>query len=288
MTPGTFFYEAPEVANWEDSWIMLRHLGSQLSLPWVCIGDFNEITRVQERSGGCIWPESQMQVFRDCLDVYGLKDLGFTGLPFTWCNRPNKPFKFESMWLIDEQCKEVVHSAWDIGPMGNQMENVLLKVSNCQSLLSTWNKEVFRNVCILLAQKRKQLVKAEASSMVGSNHDRVKSLSEEIKNLMKLEECMWSQRAKSDWLKYGDQNTKYFDCRSLKRNKRNFIVGLKNEVRDWIENEGKIGDMIVNYYLVLFTSSNPLSLDSVLCGVEPRVSPSMNVDLDRPFEASEV
>ena len=27
-----------------------------------------------------------MQVFRDCLDFYGFKDIGFTGLPFTWCN----------------------------------------------------------------------------------------------------------------------------------------------------------------------------------------------------------
>lgn len=46
--------------------------------------------------------------------------------------------------------------------------------------------------------------------------------------------------------------------------------------------------MIVNYYSVLFTSSDPPSLDPVLCGVEPRVSPSMNVDLDRPLEANEV
>ena len=28
-----------------------------------------------------------MQSFSDCLDFCGLKDLGFSGLPFTWCNR---------------------------------------------------------------------------------------------------------------------------------------------------------------------------------------------------------
>ena len=99
---------------------------------------------------------------------------------------------------------------------------------------------------------------------------------------------MWNQRAKSDWLKYGDQNTKYFHCRSSEQNKRNFIAGLENEVCDWVEDEGKVGDMIVNYYLGLFTSLNPLSLDLVLSGVEPRVNPTMNEDLDRPFEASEV
>lgn len=136
------------------------------------------------------------------------------------------------------------------------MENVLLKVSNYQSLLSTWNKKVFGNVGLLLTQKRKQLLKAEASSMVEGDHDKVKSLSEEIENLMKLEECMWSQRAKSDWLKYGDQNTKYFHYRSSEWNKRNFIASLENEVGDWIEDEGRVSDMIVNYYSGLFTSSN--------------------------------
>ena len=48
--------------------------------------------------------------------------------------------------------------------------------------------------------------------MVGKGHERVKSLSNEIDKLMEMEECMWNQRAKSDWLKYGDQNTKYFHC----------------------------------------------------------------------------
>lgn len=118
--------------------------------------------------------------------------------------RPNKPFRFEFMWLKDERCKGVVHFAWDMGLAGGPMENVLLKVSNCQSHLSTQNKKDFGNVCLLLAQKRKQLLKVEASSVVGRDHDRVKSLSEEIENLMKLEECMWNQRAKSYWLKYGD------------------------------------------------------------------------------------
>ena len=56
-------------------------------MPRVCIRDFNEITRLQEKSGWYIRPENQMQGFRDFLDFCGLKDLGFTGLPFTWCNR---------------------------------------------------------------------------------------------------------------------------------------------------------------------------------------------------------
>ena len=53
----------------------------------MCIGDFNEITRVDEKSVGAMRPEKQMQDFKDCLDFCGLKDLGYTSLPFTWCNQ---------------------------------------------------------------------------------------------------------------------------------------------------------------------------------------------------------
>lgn len=108
------------------------------------------------------------------------------------------------------------------------------------------------------------------------------------KNLMDLEECMWNQRSKVDWLKHGDLNTKYFHCRATERNKRNLISGLENEHRDWIEDENQIGDMLISYFSSLFTSANPSALEPVLEGVIPRVSRAMNEELLRPFKLEEV
>ena len=67
------FNRAPEVANREDSWLVLCHLASQYNLSWVCIGDFNEFAKVEEKLGGAIRSEKQMQDFRDCQDFYGLR-----------------------------------------------------------------------------------------------------------------------------------------------------------------------------------------------------------------------
>lgn len=108
------------------------------------------------------------------------------------------------------------------------------------------------------------------------------------KNLMDLEECMWNQRSKVDWLKHGDLNTKYFHCRATERNKRNFISGLENEHGDWIEDENQIGDMLISYFSSLFTSANPSALEPVLEGVIPRVSRAMNEEFLRPFKLEEV
>ena len=143
--------------------------------------------------------------------------------------RAQKPFRFEAMWLKDDRCEDVVHSAWDRCLEGEAMGKVLAKVDDCQIQLKLWDKSTFGNICIELAQKRKQLLKAEGESMGGRGHTRVKALTKEIKKLMDKEEVMWHQRAKNDWLKFGDQNTKYFYYRATERNKRNFISGLKNE-----------------------------------------------------------
>ena len=51
------------------------------------LGDFNEILPTEEKLGGLDRPEQQMQNYRDALDFCRLKDLGFHGFPFTWCNR---------------------------------------------------------------------------------------------------------------------------------------------------------------------------------------------------------
>ena len=96
-----------------------------------------------------------------------------------------------------------------------------------------------------------------------------------------MEDCMWNQRAKVDWLRDGDKNTKYFHCRSTERNKRNFISGLENEFSVWVKDESQIGGMLVQYFSSLFTSSNPSNLDPVLEGVLPVVNEEMNEVLNR-------
>ena len=45
------FYGDPDTTNCENSWSLLRDLSSQFSIPWVCLGDFNEIIRAEEKQG---------------------------------------------------------------------------------------------------------------------------------------------------------------------------------------------------------------------------------------------
>jgi exonuclease III len=83
----TGFYGAPKKEKRKASWQLLHRLGDQNILPWIVIGDFNEILVGSEKFGKAEKRESQMQDFRDILDQCQLRDLGYRGPWFTWDNR---------------------------------------------------------------------------------------------------------------------------------------------------------------------------------------------------------
>jgi hypothetical protein len=73
--------------KWEDkykTWDKLRELNASQNLPWIVIGDFNEILFSHEKEGGNPRPPSFMQAFQDALIDCELEDLGFSGDNFTW------------------------------------------------------------------------------------------------------------------------------------------------------------------------------------------------------------
>ena len=82
----TGFYGYPEVALRDRSWALLRHLGTLSDVPWLALGDFNEITQQEKLSGRLDRNANQMAAFREALLDCSLLDLGYVGPAFTWSN----------------------------------------------------------------------------------------------------------------------------------------------------------------------------------------------------------
>jgi hypothetical protein len=66
------------------TWDMLKFVKSTSALPWLCIRDFNEVLHRSEHDGVNQRSVGQITAFRDTIDVCGLQDLGFRGLPWTF------------------------------------------------------------------------------------------------------------------------------------------------------------------------------------------------------------
>jgi hypothetical protein len=85
----TGFYKHLETVKRKEAWSLLRHLRTFSPMPWLCVGDFNEVLTDSEKFRGARKPWGQMADFRSKLEHYSLSDLGFSGPKFTWCNYQN-------------------------------------------------------------------------------------------------------------------------------------------------------------------------------------------------------
>jgi hypothetical protein len=82
----TGIYGESKAGEKENTWRLLRTLHAQSDLPWLCIGDFNEILFAGEKEGGPARAQGCMEAFRRALEFCELEDLGYVGDPFTWRN----------------------------------------------------------------------------------------------------------------------------------------------------------------------------------------------------------
>ncbi|KAL0004665.1 hypothetical protein SO802_012226 [Lithocarpus litseifolius] len=108
----TGIYGAPETHLRPETWELLRGLHRQVSMPWLCGGDFNEILKSHEKRGGRLRPYGQIEKFREVLDECNLLDLGFSGNKFTWSR------SFPNGGMVWERLDRAVSSAdwYDLFP----------------------------------------------------------------------------------------------------------------------------------------------------------------------------
>ena len=66
------------------TWDMLKFIRSSSPLPWVCIGDFNEVLHRSEHGGVQERSANQITAFREMADVCGLTYISFSGRSWTF------------------------------------------------------------------------------------------------------------------------------------------------------------------------------------------------------------
>ena len=116
---------------------------------------------------------------------------------------------------------------------------VKTKLERVQKGLKNWSKNSFGNITKQLGIVRKNLREAEAKAMQNGRGqmDLVLSLKEELWSLLVQEEKLWQQRAKTAWLKDGDQNSKFFHSTASHYFRRNEILKLQRDDGSWCEGE---------------------------------------------------
>uniref|UniRef100_A0A803PNH7 Reverse transcriptase domain-containing protein n=1 Tax=Cannabis sativa TaxID=3483 RepID=A0A803PNH7_CANSA len=345
----TAFYGAPEAQNKPDSWMLLQRLADvSPSLPWLVIGDFNEILSNENTSGGCLRNERHMEAFRKTLDHCKLHETVFEGDPFTWIknrsgvstiksrldwcfvnhhwenqfqapgvnhldyfssdhraisasfaplnsriqhNQRRSRFRFEKLWLSDDQCKDIIAASWKSLTNSNPISVVLGNLDECAVNLQKWHFEKYGNM-----KRRITDAQLQVETLNNSPH-RTPAAMTSLKNseslldeLLEQEEIYWQQRSRVDWLQAGDRNTKFFHAKASARKSNNTIKFLIDENGNRVSSKSELAAAIHDYFAEIFSTStlDEVALATTLSTIPSTVTAEMNDTLLKPFEATEV
>jgi hypothetical protein len=213
----------------------------------------------------------------------------FLNLPwYTKRAGPSNRFFYEASWAHDESCKEVIQQAWrKNGANGTRWEQLGSKIEGCITALKKWRRTTKNNLQVSISKLQRRLLQLQSREDRTANLE-VKKIQTDLQGLLDEEEVWWRQRAKEDWLKMGDRNTKYYHACVHAKRKRNWVEMIIDEHGQRWEKSEDVGEAFVSYFTDLFTMGPVHDSSPCLVHLRSCVSDSMNMELLQDFTTEEV
>ncbi|KAM5582252.1 hypothetical protein ABKV19_002583, partial [Rosa sericea] len=202
--------------------------------------------------------------------------------------KKKKLFRFEELWLRDEECSQMVELGWSHDRGTDPFTIVCNKIKQTRLLLIEWSDTKFGALRRDIVDIREKLSLFYDSSLSSPPEEIRVDLETKLNVLLKQEQDFWRQRSKVFWLSDGDFNTRFFHQRASNRRKKNRIKGLFNENGLWCTDDGEIESIILKYFQTLFTTSHPRGMDVVASLLPPCISDDINALLTCDVTENEI
>ncbi|KAH0636487.1 hypothetical protein KY289_036402 [Solanum tuberosum] len=167
-------------------------------------------------------------------------------------NMPKRAFNFCNVWARHPKFMDIVQRGWKIQGEGCKMFQVVKSLKGLKKSFQELNREHFRNIPIEVEEDRMAL--AEVQKWLHQNpsdialQEQEKQKCQRFRKSSYLAEVFLQQRSKVNWIKLGDDNTRYFY--SIIKHKR--LQQATNQIRDKEGNmqteNTSIAKMFVEYY----------------------------------------
>ncbi|KAL4385826.1 hypothetical protein GQ457_15G003020 [Hibiscus cannabinus] len=134
---------------------------------------------------------------------------------------------------------------------------IVRNISNFQAAVSVWNKESFGHI-----GRRKRTLMARINGIERVNEDSSvphfqdleQQLKSELSDVLKQEEMLWFQHARTEWINDGDRNTKFYHRAAKARHWQNRCVMIKLDGERWCSDQGQIRSKVVEFFKDVFLS----------------------------------
>jgi hypothetical protein len=137
--------------------------------------------------------------------------------------------------MYHDTYKDLVKHQW------NKNDALPHNISHREEELNKWKRNVFGSIHKRKADLMTRINGIQRRQQAEKNNkflERLeRNLQQELNLILKQEEAMWFQKSRSQWIKDGDRNTRYYHVKTVTRRRRNKIMMLRNEQNEWINDE---------------------------------------------------
>ncbi|XP_057428472.1 uncharacterized protein LOC130721892 [Lotus japonicus] len=302
-------YGYPDDRRKMETWYLVKRCLSDVSIPSLCVGDFNDCLSPRDKLGGDPPNLNHIQRAARIRAECCLQEVNFTGYRFTWSNNRESPGTIEER--LDYA---LVNDAWDetwpitvvhhLSKHKSDHNPILLTCGARRKRKELGRARLFRFEEIWLQEDEEcaEIVTetwcrlqndlptkiAEREEQTAEILQKTRETEHQLDGLLEQEEKWWKQRSRATWLRDGDKNTRFFHQKATQRRKRNMIEKIEDDRgKEYIEDRD-IARVLIDYFVQLFATSHPVGIEDVTSLVANRLTGAHLQILEDPFTKEEV
>ncbi|XP_074290464.1 uncharacterized protein LOC141617178 [Silene latifolia] len=287
----TFVYAFNARLDRRGIWTHLQSISSQVSVPWLCFGDFNVVLNMDERLGSSHVQLADMAEFSQWAKLdrvlaspqwfasrhstatflnAGVSDQSPCLVNVDGMASPCRSnFKYLNCWALSPQFRDTVHRGWSSYYYGGHIVSLFQKLKRLKSGLRKLHTSSFTNLTDKVATCKSTLKhcqdKLSCSPLDSTLLREEKVLVQEYLQVKKAEMQVLYQRAKVQHIQLGDLSTEYFYSKISARKVRNNIGSILDEAGRQCTGSHEVAQGFLAYYnSLLGTSTSVLPLPSHL------------------------
>lgn len=142
------------------------------------------------------------------------------------------------------------------------MRSVCYKLKRLKGVSKELNKKSYSNISIRTNQKREQLIETQTilqkKTFDPEVINKIKELKVEYSELVEVEERFYKDKARVNWLQFGDKNTAYFHRKVRRHTARSRMLSLYDDEGNHVTEYEQAKQVDVKYYKNLFKKAGDL------------------------------
>ncbi|XP_042495070.1 uncharacterized protein LOC122074306 [Macadamia integrifolia] len=164
----------------------------------------------------------------------------------------NAPFRLHRFWMKEESFVDLVRDVWSREVRGGPIGRLAYKLRAVKGALKGWARQTFPNLDVALKEATAEVEEVQQTiDQIGMSDELYSREAEAKSKLLKaveMHEKLWAEKARCNWAKLGDRNSKFFHLSVKVRRIKNSIRALKKQDGTMVSEPLQMADYVSFFF----------------------------------------